>query len=115
MRRECFSRAWTSPSMHSKFSLKNFVGMGSRGHVEVFSFDTVFLSSSRSGNLKVLISPLRAGVVTTSLLLGVVWDISALMFVILSLKCTANSSHLEGESRLSSVLSAGFRRVRGCQ
>ena len=92
-------RARTSSSIHSKFSLKNLVGMGSRKQVQCFSLETVFLRRLMEGNEKETISfdGGRCGVAMS--LFGRDLAMSDLMFVILLWKNRANSSHLVGGRR----------------
>ena len=76
-------RARTSSSIHSKLSLKNLVGIGSRGQVEFLSLETVFLRRPRDGNEKVFISWEGGGWGVVIQFLGIDWAMSNLMFIIL--------------------------------
>ena len=53
--REQFTMARMSLDTELKMVLKNVVGMGSRGHVDSFSYDTTLLSISVSASAKKLI------------------------------------------------------------
>ena len=77
------NRARTSSSMHSKFSLKNLVGMGSRGQVECLSCETVFLRRLIDGNEKESIWLDGGGCGVTMSLFGRDLAMSDLMFIIL--------------------------------
>ena len=76
-------RARTSSSIHSKFSLKNLVGIGSKGQVECLSFETIFLRRLRDGNEKEFISLDGGGCGVTMRLFGRDWALTDLMFIIL--------------------------------
>ena len=93
-------RARTSSSIHSKFSLKNLVGIGSKGQVECLSFETIFLRRSRDGSEKefILFDGGEYGIMLR--FSGRDWAMLDLMVRILSWKNAANSSHLEGERRV---------------
>ena len=92
----------------SKIVLKKSVGIGSNEHVVDFRLVMTFFSVSVSTGVNKLICLLHIGGGSMCKAQGLSREIFLLIFIILSLKYVANSSHLEFESRLSGVFSSGF-------